>query len=65
MLNEFRQEVFDQLNRFIRVNIFSVYKRMFTDEKLFNQLAKGLDMPHNAFQMMRYSLRALRPECVL
>ena len=64
VLNEFRQEVFDQLNRFIRVNIFSVYKRMFTDEKLFNQLAKGLDMPHNAFQMMRYSLRALRPECV-
>ena len=62
VLSELRQEVYNQLNGFTTVNIFTLYKRMFTDEKLFNELIQDLNVPHNAYQMLRYSLRALKPE---
>lgn len=64
VLSEYKQEVFNQLNRFVRVNVFAVYKRLFTDEALFQELSVGLNLPRNAYQMMHYSLRALRPESI-
>lgn len=62
ILSELKQEVYNQLNSFTEVNIYELYKKMFTDEHLFKQLTKELNLPNHINQLMRYSLRSLKPE---
>lgn len=64
ILYEYKQEFFNCTRRFIKVNVFELYKKLFKDEKLFNELAKGLALPKHAWSMMKYSLRALRADYV-
>lgn len=64
ILHGYKQDVLNRIGRFTKMNLFEFYKMLFKDEKLFNQLSKGLNLPSDAWQMMKYSLRALRWDCV-
>lgn len=62
ILNELKQEVYNQLNNFTEVDLYTLYKKMFTDEHLFKQLTKGLNLPNHINKLMRYSLRSLKAD---
>lgn len=64
ILYGYKQDVLNSMGRFTKINLFELYKMLFKDEKLFNQLSKGLKLPYDAWRMMKYSLRALRGDYV-
>ena len=63
-LNEYRQETESVIRSFARIDIFGLYAKLFKDEKLFNKLAKGLELPKGVESMRAFTAKGLRPDLV-
>jgi len=61
---EYKQGALDTLRSFAKVDVFKLYKRIFSDKALFKQLAKGLELPKEIEQIIFYTQKALKEELV-
>lgn len=61
-LNEYRQKAFETINSFVRIDLFALYAKLFKDEKLFEKLSMGLNLPKEVQSIRTYTAKSLRPE---
>lgn len=61
-LNEYRQKAFETINSFARIDLFALYAKLFKDEKLFEKLSMGLNLPKEVQNIRTYTAKSLRPE---
>ena len=52
------------IRSFARIDIFGLYAKLFKDEKLFNKLAKDLELPKGVESMRAFTAKGLRPDLV-
>lgn len=57
-----RQRLLDQVRSFTKVNLLELYRKLFKDDHLFNQLAKGLDLPKGIKQIRSHTLKGLKQD---
>ena len=63
-LFEYRQETMNAVNRFARIDIFSLYAKLFKDAELFKRLTSDLNLPEYAESMRFYTAKSLRADLV-
>jgi DNA helicase-2/ATP-dependent DNA helicase PcrA len=50
----------ERLKKFTDLDVFQLYKRLFSDVNLFKSISKGLDLPDNIDEIISYTNKALR-----
>jgi DNA helicase-2/ATP-dependent DNA helicase PcrA len=53
-----------RLKRFTEVNYFNLYKKLFSDTRLFNKLSRGLDIPEHIESICKETMKRLEKEYV-
>ena len=61
-LGEYKQGSYEAIRRFVKIDYFKLYQRIFKDEALFNKLSKGLALPKTISSIRQHTAKSLRPE---
>ncbi|MGL4798810.1 MAG: HelD family protein [Cellulosilyticaceae bacterium] len=64
ILGDYKQNVIHTMKAFTYVDIMRLYRRLFSDHKLLEKLAEGLDLPPNMKSLASYTLKSLGSEWI-
>ena len=64
ILNDYRQNTLQTIKSFTQINVLRLYGQLMQDDKLFLQLAEGIELPQNIYRIRQDTLQQLNKEWI-